>query len=881
MTNSTRILRNSSNSVHVSGAPSEITREQGREIVQRLQSLGGFQGSYAEAYAKLQALEAPANVSDTTRLNSAEQTLRATSADNARYMAQAQAANAPEQPTQDPGQQNPGIRGYQVPGQPQPDQSSLQRSGQNVSDFFQAETGDGKNNATGFLGEATRGLALPTGGAVLGAVVGAGAATGMAWASATAFVTDMIINTINHAAGTDYPTTKQAINRIMDNLGVADGDTVSEELLGLATEASIGARSIAELARIAREKYISNPLVHNMATKILDVFSANPNQQAIEEIGGTYGAAAGDKIAQDNEMGPWGQALLGTAGGILGGVVGSGIGEVSTGLDNIISTQAATTPRGPGKGFSPYTASELAGRPRAQGGDFPTQAATSWRNLFEDAPNGTGEYHFRRYNENIQALEGVLIWRGIQLNGFNAAPDFSRGLIDDFTTARSARLTEHVGAKNDILARMDEATRIEVPATPTRQSNRNGAAPAAPTVTNTTVPTTSAQEYLSEQFAYMMKINTPEAERLVKTIESWRNSINGNSFSVLESTREMIGRQLDLPNNADIRTTGTRIFNNAYEKLTDDMGVFVEDTLGPDARDLWQSSNSELSSMGKDFSDRALTQIMEEWDKGASNIQSEVITDLLASTKLSDAQKLFRNLSGEGQEIARNALISMFATTTNTGDLSPELFARNLQRYGKTIGIYFEPDYTEYLEGLYQHFYISRRSEPYVRAFGQIQGPPLSAMPGTGTGISMMVRQHPLMMFLTVATVGNLGKMGRIMEQMPQIKTMLRELATLDPNGVPAQNLSRIIAQATSDAYNDMVDSEPDDQAGQWHYPYPGQQNPATRMYQDPGQQNPATRTYQVPGQPQNPALRTYQVPGQPQNPATRTQQVPVRPQLR
>ena len=108
MTNSTRILRNSSNSVHVSGAPTEITREQGREIVQRLESLGGFQGSYAEAFAKLQALEAPANVSDTTRLNSAEQTLMATSADN-----------APEQPTQDPGQQNPATRTQQVPVRPQ------------------------------------------------------------------------------------------------------------------------------------------------------------------------------------------------------------------------------------------------------------------------------------------------------------------------------------------------------------------------------------------------------------------------------------------------------------------------------------------------------------------------------------------------------------------------------------------------------------------------------------------------------------------------------------------------------------------------------------------------------------------------------------------
>jgi hypothetical protein len=155
------------------------------------------------------------------------------------------------------------------------------------------------------------------------------------------------------------------------------------------------------------------------------------------------------------------------------------------------------------------------------------------------------------------------------------------------------------------------------------------------------------------------------------------------------------------------------------------------------------------------------------------------------------------------------ALISKFATTTNTPDLSPTLFAKNIQRYGNTIGVYFEPEDVRYLEGLQTHFNISRRSEAYVNSYHGIQGPPLSAMPGTGTGISMLVRPNPLMMIGTVSTVGNLGKLGRIIEQMPQIKDMLRELATLDPNGIPAQNLSRIIAQVTADAFNALVESRP------------------------------------------------------------------------
>jgi hypothetical protein len=596
-------------------------------------------------------------------------------------------------------------------------------------------------------------------------------------------VTDLIVNTVNGVAGTNWATTRQVVDQAMDALGVEDGDTAAEQLIGLATEAASGARGYAEIAQKWMQRNV-NPLVQNIGTKMLEMFAARPGQQAVEEVGGVALGAAGRGIAENREMGPVGTALMEAGGGILGGAIGSGVGEVGNVITYPATRQAAQTVRRPGEGFTDYSQSELRNRPRSQGGQRPTQEDVANTGFFETLRGGTGEFHFRRNNENIQELERLMGSYGVEIDEFGNAPNFSRQMMDDFIQERSSRLSQNVEAKNDVIQYM----------------SREG----------DSVPVTKTDEYLDEQFASAMELDTAESRRLAQTIEEWRGAIAEKDMDQLERTRKSLLRELQNPNNADIKTEGTRILNEAYTRLTEDMGEYIKDSgFGPELYDQWRTANTNLSSMARDFSDRAFVEVLDEWDKGAENIRPEVITSLLESRELSDAQKLYRSLSPEGQELARQSLISRFATTTNTDEMSPTLFARNVKRYGDSIGVYFDEDEVQYLQGLKQHFDITKRSEQYVNAFRNFQGPPTSSMPGAGTAISMGVRSNPLVGLLaSVGTMGTLGRVARILEQRPQIKRMLGELATLDPDGVPAQNLSRIITQATAEAFSEIGPQE-------------------------------------------------------------------------
>jgi len=642
----------------------------------------------------------------------------------------------------------------------------------------------------GVVNAATHGLALPAAGAGTGAILGgltgagvtAGAGAGVAAILPATLVTDLIIKTVNRVAGTDWPTTGQAINRLLTDAGITEADTLTESIVQMATMAGANARGAAELARNILSRS-SNPLVQGMVTKTLRAFSDKPSVQVAEEVGGVVGSEVATHLAEKGEMGPTGTALMGLGGGLLGGVGGSAYGEVADTIMSASSTAAARRIRTPEEGPSPYSLSELQNRPVVQGG-LPAEKSRAFRqDLSDSLTGGTGQYQYRRHNENVAQVERVMQQFGVDFDQFGNAPDFSRRIIDDFSATRGARLTENLSAKDDVL----------------RFVSTEGQ----------TVPVPKAIEYLDRQYDALIKRGDSVGQRAAQRVGEWREAILDLDAETLEATRKGLLSSLAGDNNADIRSEGTQILNEAYSLLNEDIGGFIQDFgFGDDLYTQWRVANQNLSAMARDFSDRALVQVMDEWDKGAENIKPEVIMDLLRSVDVSDAQKLYRNLSPEGQVIARQALVADFARVNEMRELSPSAFARNVGDYGNVIGVTFDEEDIQTLAGLKQHFDMTPRSEAAVLSERGFSGPPTSVLPGAGTTLSMAVRSMPLLgIVMSAGTVGVLGRAARIIDQSPHITRMLRELATLDPNGVPARNLARLITRATAAAAEEVFRS--------------------------------------------------------------------------
>lgn len=253
-------VRTRDGAIDVTGAPPGLTPDQANNLVAQLRGLGGFHGTYEEAYAKLQALDAPRNVSDTTRLQ------------------QAEGAMPPSQAPQQEASEGP------------------------------------RTNLTGLMGAATRGALPYVGPAVVGAATGVSTAA-MAAAAPAMLVTDMIMGAVNRVAGTNFPSTREAFNQLATAAGVESPDSVLENLVQHGVDAVGQAASVLNLAQhfAPAATQLAAPSAAQGAAQSL---ASNPAQQLSGAFRAPFGAEAGRRTGEAMGMGETGQQVMEVVGGL-------------------------------------------------------------------------------------------------------------------------------------------------------------------------------------------------------------------------------------------------------------------------------------------------------------------------------------------------------------------------------------------------------------------------------------------------------------------------------------------------------------------------------------------------------------------------------------
>lgn len=170
--------------------------------------------------------------------------------------------------------------------------------------------------ATGLAGAATRGVALPAAGAMLGAAMGApfagvgaipGAIAGAGAATLAGLVADPVVGSINSLFGTKYTLPTDALEDLLTRVGVAQPRTAAERIVQTtAAGASGGAGGV------ALGKAVESAAAGPVAREVGRMMATTPGFQTLT---GATGGAAG-AIAKEAGAGPVGQ-IAATIGGAV------------------------------------------------------------------------------------------------------------------------------------------------------------------------------------------------------------------------------------------------------------------------------------------------------------------------------------------------------------------------------------------------------------------------------------------------------------------------------------------------------------------------------------------------------------------------------------
>ncbi len=175
---------------------------------------------------------------------------------------------------------------------------------------------EASTTATGLAGAATRGVALPAAGAMLGAAMGApfagigaipGAIAGAGAATLAGLVADPVVGSINSLFGTKYTLPTDALEDLLTRVGVAQPRTAAERIVQTTAAGASGGAGGVALGK-AVEAAAAGPVTREVGR----MMATTPGFQTLT---GATGGAAG-AIAKEAGAGPVGQ-IAATIGGAV------------------------------------------------------------------------------------------------------------------------------------------------------------------------------------------------------------------------------------------------------------------------------------------------------------------------------------------------------------------------------------------------------------------------------------------------------------------------------------------------------------------------------------------------------------------------------------
>lgn len=274
------------------------------------------------------------------------------------------------------------------------------------------------------------------------------------------------------------------------------------------------------------------------------------------------------------------------------------------------------------------------------------------QNLVERIPfAGTGGVRAAQQGERVKAVTDVAARYGIDDTG-QATANFTQNVADDLAKVRGDRLTALTKTKEGIINKFSDP-----------------------------VPLPGATKAIDEEIARLSELRSAEYGPVIAKLQDWKQSLAGQPLRNVEELRKQIGTAFQAPELAGIRSTAEKSLSRIYGPLRDDMGRYIQAAGGPEDAANWYKANDELSAMAGELNVSRFRNVLRN-----SDATPEAVDTLLFSQKPSEVSRLFGNLSPQGQESARSAILQR-AVQKSIGPegLSPDRFTTQLNRFGAPV----------------------------------------------------------------------------------------------------------------------------------------------------------------------------------------------------
>ena len=298
--------------------------------------------------------------------------------------------------------------------------------------------------------------------------------------------------------------------------------------------------------------------------------------------------------------------------------------------------------------------------------------------------------------------------------------------------------------------------------------------------------TTATRDLVDLHIADLKSLNTTDVNPLIGALERFSKSIESQPMGNVDILRQQLGETLESSSLATNRTLAGKISADIYDALRADMTSHVI-AQGDDAlTTLWVTANKNLAKMAEEAKVPSLRRVLKNGED-----TPEIINNLIFNAPRSGIERLFRELDPTGQAKVRTAIIARAAERAGGEALDPDRFVREVKRLGDQVGVFFDQDAQNSLEGLMRVFELTTRAQNTAIAGGISQTLVPLAAAGLGTYFGGGIKG-----FLATAAGGTgVGMLTRIYET-PAVRNILMRIPKLARGSAQEDQALRTLAQA-------------------------------------------------------------------------------------
>ena len=225
------------------------------------------------------------------------------------------------------------------------------------------------------------------------------------------------------------------------------------------------------------------------------------------------------------------------------------------------------------------------------------------------------------------------------------------------------------------------------------------------------VPVGNLNEAISGSLARLKSVKIkPDSKTIAEIEDIASGAAQPHSFSQLRDARTAIREikdAVDVTGKSQLPSKSKAALSSIEKSITKDLDAFVESSLG--ARDLSRYKAADRV-WAQEASKLTKTRLKTVLDKG--DLTPETVENILFSRKASEVALLHKSLNSEGKAAARSSLIQRALEKSTKGDeISPVLFANELERLKTSTSVFFKGDDLKAVNGLKSLLQATKRAQ--------------------------------------------------------------------------------------------------------------------------------------------------------------------------